>query len=311
MASSPVSSPVIPAADTALLLEGGGMRAAYSAGIVDVLMSHGVQFGWAGGISAGASHLVSYLTGERDRLRRNFVDFVLEPEFGGWSHLLRGRGFFNAEYIYGRAPGLDLPRPYDFNLVAQSPTQFRIGATRADTGEGVYWGRDDIASLGDLMTRVRASSSIPWAMPLPTIDGVSYADGAFGSSGGVPLDAAEADGFDRFFAVLTQRRGYFKEGISRPRLTRTFLRRWPGLAEAMVTRHERYNATMERLYELEAQGKAVLVFPEDVTRLVSSTERDIRVLRSSMSYGVAQALRQWPERAEFLGSDVLSHRTVR
>lgn len=301
------SSPVITAHDTALLLEGGGMRAAYSAGIVDVLMSHGVQFGWAGGISAGASHLVSYLTGERDRLRRNFVDLVLEPEFGGWSHLLRGRGFFNAEYIYGRAPGLDLPRPYDFGLVADSPTQFRIGATRADTGEGVYWGSDDIAEASDLLIRVRASSTIPFAMPVPRIDGVPYADGAFGSSGGVPLDAAEADGYDRFFAVLTQPRGYFKDGISRPRLTKTFLCRWPGLADAMVTRHERYNATMERLYELEAQGKARLVFPEDATRLVSSTERDIRVLRSSMYTGVAQALRQWPEWEEFLGAEAPAH----
>ncbi|MDN6814292.1 MAG: hypothetical protein L0L92_08035 [Corynebacterium variabile] len=144
-------------------------------------------------------------------------------------------------------------------------------------------------------------------MPVPRIGGVPYADGAFGSSGGVPLDAAEADGYDRFFAVLTQPRGYFKDGISRPRLTKTFLRRWPGLADAMVTRHERYNATMERLYELEAQGKAVLVFPEDATRLVSSTERDIRVLRSSMYTGVAQALRQWPEWEEFLGAEAPAH----
>ena len=75
----------------------------------------------------------------------------------------------------------------------------------------------------------------------------------------------------------------------------------------MVTRHERYNATMERLYELEARGKAVLVFPEDATRLVSSTERDIRVLRSSMYTGVAQALRQWPEWEEFLGAEAPAH----
>jgi hypothetical protein len=50
-----------------------------------------------------------------------------------------------------------------------------------------------------------------------------------------------------------------------------------------------------------------LVFPEDSTRLVSSTERDIRVLRSSMYTGVAQALRQWPEWAGFLGADAPVH----
>lgn len=288
------------ARDTALILEGGGMRAAYTAGVVDVLMSRGVEFGWVGGISAGASHLISYLSGERDRLRSNFVDFAAVREFGGWGHLLRGRGYFNAEYIYGRAPALDLPRPFDMARILATDTPFRIGATRADTGEGVYWGRDDMSTVSDLLARVRASSSIPWAMPIPRIDGVAYADGAFGSSGGVPLDAAEADGFDRFFAVLTQPRGYFKDGISRPRLTRTFLHRWPGLAEAVVTRHERYNATMERLYDLEAEGKAVLVFPGDVDHLVGSATRDVTALRRSLSHGVAHALRHWPDWAEFL-----------
>ena len=291
---------MMPVHDTALLLEGGGMRAAYTAGIVDVLMSHGVEFGWAGGISAGASHLISYLTGERDRIRRNFVDFVLEPEFGGWTWLLRGKGYFNAEYIYGRAPGLDLPRPYEISRALTSPTQFRIGATNAETGEGVYWGRDDIASGEDLMVRVRASSTIPLAMPVPRIGGVPYVDGAFGASGGIPLDAPEADGFDRFFAVLSHPRDYVKPPTSKHRLTRTVLRKYPAVAEAMITRPERYNATMERLYDLERQGRAFLVFPEDVDQLVSSTERDIRVLRRSLSYGTAQALRQWPMWEEFL-----------
>jgi predicted patatin/cPLA2 family phospholipase len=302
---------VIAARDTALLLEGGGMRAAYSAGVVDVLMARGVEFGWVGGISAGASHMVSYLSGERDRLRSNFVDFAAEREFGGWSHLLRGRGYFNAEYIYGKAPALNLPRPFEADRVLSGDTPFRIGATRADTGESVYWGRRDVEDVGALMLRVRASSSIPLAMPIPTVDGVPYADGAFGSSGGVPLDAAEADGFERFFAVLTHPRGYVKEGVSRPRLTRTVLRRWPALAEATLTRHVRYNATMERLYRLESEGRAVLVFPGDASPLVSSTNRNIPELRRSLSYGVADALHQWPAWEEFLTAGSAAHSSQR
>lgn len=297
----------VPAHDTALLLEGGGMRAAYSAGVVDVLMARGVEFGWVGGISAGASHLVSYLSGERDRLRSNFVDFAAEREFGGWGSLLRGRGYFNAEYIYGIAPDLHLPRPYDASRVLDGPTRFRIGATRVDTGEGIYWGRRDVENVGDLMLRVRASSSIPWAMPIPTIDGVAYADGAFGSSGGIPLDAAEEDGFRRFFAVMTQPRGYVKSPLARPILTRTVMRRWPAVAEAMVTRADRYNATLDRLYRLEKEGRAILVFPEDVDHLVKSTTRNVPELRRSLSYGTAHALRQWPEWERFLSTGVAAH----
>lgn len=290
---------MIDARDTALLLEGGGMRASYSAGGVDVLMEQGVQFGWVGGVSAGASHLVSYLSGERDRLRHNFVDFATDPRFGGLSWFLRGKGYFNAEYIYGQAPSLDLPRPYDAGPVLAGPTDFRICSTRADNGDPVYWGKGDIATGTELMERVRASSTIPFAMPVPRIDGVPYVDGALGPSGGIPLDAALADGYSRFFAVLTHPRGYVKPPMKRTKMWRRLLRRYPAVAEALITRHIRYNATMERLYALEKVGRAFLYFPEDASP-VSSTERDVAVLRDSLERGTVQARKDWPAMGDFL-----------
>ncbi|MEY8566759.1 patatin family protein [Corynebacteriaceae bacterium 7-707] len=290
---------MIDARDTALLLEGGGMRASYSAGAMDVLMENDVRFGWVGGVSAGASHLVSYLSGERDRLRHSFVDFATDPRFGGWTWLLRGKGYFNAEYIYGEAPTLDLPRPYDARRVLDGDTEFRVCATRADNGDPVYWGRGDISSGAELMDRVRASSTIPFAMPVPRIDGVPYVDGALGPSGGIPLDAALADGYDRFFAVLTHPRGYVKPPVGKSTVWRALLRRYPAVAEALITRHIRYNATMERLYALERAGRAFLYFPED-DNPVSSTERKVDVLRDSLHRGTVQARRDWTAMDGFL-----------
>ncbi|MGO1948549.1 MAG: patatin-like phospholipase family protein [Mycobacteriaceae bacterium] len=287
------------ARDTALLLEGGGMRASYGTGVLDLLLEHDVRFGWAGGVSAGATHLISYLTRERDRLRHSLVDFAMDPNFGGWTWLLRGKGYFNADYIYEQAPELDLPRPYDFAAAMDSGTEFRISATRADNGDPVYWGREDVSSTADLMTRVRASSTIPLAMPVPRIDGVPYVDGALGPSGGIPLDAALADGYGRFFAVLTHPRGYVKPPMGKTRVWRALLRRYPAVAEAMATRHIRYNATMDRLYALEKAGRAFLYFPEDEAP-VSSTERNVDVLRDSLARGMVQAQRDWPGMAAFL-----------
>ena len=37
-----------------LVLEGGGMRGLYTAGVLDVFMEHGVEFAHAVGVSAGA-----------------------------------------------------------------------------------------------------------------------------------------------------------------------------------------------------------------------------------------------------------------
>ncbi|MDY2931753.1 MAG: patatin-like phospholipase family protein, partial [Muribaculaceae bacterium] len=40
--------------NTGLVLEGGAMRGMFSAGVMDVLMEHGVEFDGIVGVSAGA-----------------------------------------------------------------------------------------------------------------------------------------------------------------------------------------------------------------------------------------------------------------
>ncbi|MDD3931624.1 MAG: patatin-like phospholipase family protein, partial [Eubacteriales bacterium] len=48
--------------DVALIFEGGGMRASYTAGIVKTLLENELYFDYVAGISAGASHCVNYLS---------------------------------------------------------------------------------------------------------------------------------------------------------------------------------------------------------------------------------------------------------
>ena len=169
---------MIDARDTALILEGGGMRNSYTAASIVHLLEKQVQFGWVGGVSAGASHTVNFLSGDKERARSSFTDFANNPSFGGLSHFLRGRGYFNAEFIYEKAADKDLP--YDWETFTESSAQVCISATRADTGETVNWGREDMPSLPDLMMCVRASSTLPLIMPMRVIDGVPFVDGAAG-----------------------------------------------------------------------------------------------------------------------------------
>ncbi|KQB83700.1 Patatin-like phospholipase [Corynebacterium oculi] len=277
------------------------MRASYTAAVVDRLLAEDVRFGWVGGISAGATHTINYLSGERERARHSFVDFAADPQFGGMTSLLRGRGYFNAEYIYGRAPTLNLPGPLDYEAIAHHPADFRIGAVQAHSGRSVYWGRQDIDDSEALLARARASSTLPLLMPLPEIDGVSYVDGALGPSGGIPLDAAEADGYTRFFVVLTHPRGYTKTPIKRPGLLRNLLSDYPVVAERLITRHTRYNRTIARLLELEKQGRAYLFFPTG--RLVASTELNGKKLQGSFDRGALQSAREWPQWRRFLEAE--------
>lgn len=285
--------------DTALLFEGGGMRASYTSGLVVALLEAGIHLDWVGGISAGASNASNYLSRDADRARRSFTDFAADPKFGDVRTFVRGDGLFNAKYIYQEAglPGQALA--FNWAAFAANPAQLRIGGLNATTGEQVHWGRDDFPDLHSLMIRVQASSTMPVLMPPVTIDGEVFVDGALGPAGGIPLDAARADGYSRFLAVLTRERGYVKPPQGGEWFFRRHFRKLPAVADAVMSRAARYNATREQLLELEAQGAAYLFVPEQMP--VGNGERHVGKLSASHAAGLAQARRELPAIREFLG----------
>lgn len=288
----------IDARNVALVIEGGGMRNSYTAACITELIDHGVSFGWVGGISAGASHTVNFLSRDPKRARESFVEFGANPRTGGIRSMMRGTGYFNAEYIYETAGAPDNDMPFDWETFTANPTPFRIGATRADNGETVYWGREDIHDLPGLMKRVRASSTLPGLMPVPSIDGVEYVDGALGASGGLIIDAALNDGFEKFLVLRTKPKGYVRPPLRSPRLVRQLLRKRPAVAEAMIARPAKYNAAADKIAQLEKAGQAKVFYPENMR--VSNTERRLSRLRESWASGMEQTQREWDDWMRFL-----------
>lgn len=289
---------MVDAPNVALIFEGGGMRNSYTAACVDQLIAHNVSFGWVGGISAGATHSANFLSHDRWRATHSFVEFGADPRTGGVRSLLRGTGYFNAEYVFeiAGAPGEELP--FDWETFVNEPTPLRIGATRADNGETVYWGREDFKDLKDFMLRMRCSGTLPGLMPTPTIDGVDYVDGALGRSGGLAVDAAMDDGFEKFLILRTRPRGFRRTPPRSPRLIRRLLRSRPAVAEAMLTRYERYNHYAEVIEQLESDGKALVFYPDDMR--IQNTERNLQKLKQSFNAGMAQTVREWDSWMEFL-----------
>ena len=204
--------------DVALIFEGGGMRNSYTAPMVVELLARNLNFGCVYGISAGSSHTVNYLVRDATRARASFVELVKYPRFGGWGSFLRGTGYFNSPYLYEElienAPAGD-PMAFDWDTFAANPAEMHIEAMDWDTGETVAWTRTDVKDAHDLGLKVRASSTMPLFMPPTTIDGHTYMDGGMGDSWGILLNAARADGYERFCIIRTQPRGYRKHAMSR------------------------------------------------------------------------------------------------
>lgn len=294
--TTPLAHPI---ADTALIFEGGGMRASYSTAVVTALLEAGLDFPWVGGISAGSSCVCNYVSRDAERGKRSFVEFAADPNFGNVATFLRGQGLFNAHYIYEETslPGQALP--FDFATFHANPARVRIGGFESETGRLVYWSKDDMPTMADLMVRVRASSTMPFLMPVVTIGDRHYFDGALGPTGGIALDAAQTDGYERFFVVLSRERGYRKRPPRNPALIRRHFRRYPLVAEAMINRWRSYNETLDQLEQLERDGRALLFHPHRMP--VNNREKRVDRLEASYQAGLAQARADVPRWRDFLG----------
>lgn len=284
---------------TALLFEGGGMRASYTSAMVVALLEAGIHLDFVAGISAGSSNTANYLSRDAWRARHSFVDFAADPKFGSWKTFVRGDGLFNAKYIYEQTGLPDQALPYDWDTFRANPVSFRIGAFDAESGEAVWWDRRDTPVIQDLMVRVRASSTMPVLMPPVQLNGRTYVDGALGPDGGIPLSAAEDAGYERILAVLTRERDYVKAPERFPSFYQRYFRRHPAIAEALITRWTRYNQTRQRLFDLEREGRAYLFVPERMP--VSNGEKNVARLRASHEAGLTQARREIPAIRDFLG----------
>ena len=284
----------------ALVFEGGGMRASYTCAIAQTLLEHGLDFDFVCGISAGSSNTVNYVSRDIWRTRVSFTDFVLDPRFGGMKTFLQGKGMFSSHWIYREAGLPDGAFPFDFATFAASPTRVAIQAFDRDTGQTVVWGKADMPTIDDLMMRVQASSSLPFVMPSVQIDGHTYYDGGLGRDGGIPIQMALAAGYERLFVVLTRPKGYRKSAPTGINLAiANHYRKYPHVREALLHRHEAYNAALERLEAMAQTGQACVVYAEKMA--VESSTTDHAALVKSFEDGYEQAARQLPEWLRWLG----------
>lgn len=282
--------------DVALIIEGGGMRASYTAGAVVTMLEHDMSFGHVYGISAGSSHTVDYVSRDAVRTKQAFVDLVRNPRFGGVGSFLRGRGYFNAPYLYEgiaeELAGTDEPMSFDFETFRKNPAEVHIEGFDWETGETVAWTKADMPTCRDMMLRVRASSTMPIFMPPTVVDGRTYMDGGMGTSWGICLDAARRDGFEKFFIVRSQPREYRKKPLSSgaAALFRAIFRKHPLVAERTIERWQPYNALCDEIERLEREGAACVFYSERME--VTNRTTDFAKLQKSYDDGYAQAQRE-------------------
>ena len=129
-----------------LLVEGGGMKCAYSAGVLDAFLDEGIAFDYCAGVSAGAANLVSYLAGQRDRNRRYYCIYVKDPRYLSTRNFIKTGSLFGLQYIYGDMTNEGGEDPLDFDALMANPSELVFPATDAAHGEGAVFYQAEICA---------------------------------------------------------------------------------------------------------------------------------------------------------------------
>lgn len=239
---------------TALVLEGGGTRGFYSAGVFEAFMDAGIMFPYIIGVSAGAANALSYIAGQAGRNRQVVEHYVGDPRYVSRRNLLLHRSMFGMEFVFH-----EVPRKHiflDWEMFEKQDIRFLTGALDCNTGRTVWFEKQDVSPQLEV---TMASCAVPLLSPIVRYKGYDLLDG--GTSDSIPIDRSIADGNKFHIVVLTRNKGYRKQAFANNRLVKLFYRKYPKVAEAMLTRHEVYNRQLDLCEQLENDGKAVIIRP--------------------------------------------------
>jgi predicted patatin/cPLA2 family phospholipase len=279
----------------ALVLEGGGFRGMFTAGVLDAFLRARLHFGRALGVSAGAAYGVSYVSRQEGRNLAVSNGYAWTRAYYGLGNFLRCGSFFDWEYIYGEVPQKLVP--LDYAEIRRSSTRLECVITSCRTGRAEYVPANDLDpdALKDLLA---ATSSLPLIAKPIALHGEPFMDG--GIADPIPIERALAKGSERVVAVLTRPAGYRKKRSALVALLGKTYRRYPELGRAFSRRADAYNAALDRLAELERDGRAFAVRP-DAEIPVGRTENDAPKLEALFHAGEALAERILPGLEEWLG----------
>ncbi len=280
-----------------LVVEGGGMKCAYSAGILDYFLEADITFPYVIGISAGSANAASYLAGQKGRNRRFYVEYSTDPRYASFQNLMKTGEYFGLHYIYGELSNEDGMDPLDYQALKNNPAEFVITATNARTGRPKYFTKKDLAPSS--YEPIMASSSLPVISKPVEINGKLYFDGGVRDSLGV--EKALADGCTKLVYLMSKPRGYRMEPQSmRGVYTASLRHKYPLLVYNINHRHERYNKQLEKIHALEREGKAMIFYVPSGFQIKTTTV-DQEGMKALYEAGYKDAVERESELRTFMG----------
>lgn len=241
---------------TGLVLEGGGMRGAYTAGALTWLIDHGITFDYGAGISSGAIYLCAFTEKRKDTLYHLACNYTTDKDIVGLNALRR-------EGYYVGYRKLTTYYLRDKEKLRMKPLQemnanIEVGAYDLERGETVWFSPQDMDEDLELL---RATCSLPIVSEIVDFNGRRLLDG--GITKMIPIERAAEKGCTKFFVITTKPADY----VRKPGppvvnfLMKTIYRQYPQVAKDYAVRHINYYKQIDMINAFEEEGKALHMRP--------------------------------------------------
>ena len=243
-----------------LVLEGGGMRGLFSAGVLDALLElKELSVNGIVGVSSGALFGVNYVSKQKERAVRYNKKYADDKRYMGLHSWITTGNAVNKDFAFYELPcKLDV---FDNETFKKAKTDFYVVMTNVESGKPEYVLIEDAFAQ---MEYLRATSALPFASKIIEINGKKYLDG--GISDSIPIDFCESLGYDKIIAVLTRPEGTYKEdklGF----LYKLVYRKYPNLVNSLLNMATDYEKVLAKIKDLENKGKIFVVRPPEVLKI--------------------------------------------
>lgn len=274
-----------------LVLEGGGMRGLYTAGVLDNFLENNIEVDGIIGVSAGVLFGVNYLSKQKGRVLRYNKRFIKDKRFMGMWSLITTGNVVNKDFSFYEIPyKLDV---FDDKEYQKSRMKMYATVTNVETGKPEYI---KLESVFEQMEVLRATSAMPFVSKIVELDGKKYLDGGIADS--IPIDKCKEMGYDKIIVVLTRPIEYRKKKPNEVMIN-MFYNKYPNFTESLKNRYKNYNSSVEKVIDLENKKEIFVIRPSKMLK-IKRIEKDINKLQEMYDLGVDDCKRNLEELIMYL-----------
>lgn len=276
-----------------LILEGGGMRGIYTAGVLDFFIENNIEINSCYGVSAGTVNACNYISKQKGRTYDIDTGYLDNRDYASVYNLITTGNYFGTEMCYHKIP-MEL-NPFDFETYNKFDGDFYAVVTNCETGKPEYMKINDMKKDIDI---IRASCSLPLMAQMVKIGEHNYLDG--GVSDSIPVRQSVKDGNNKNVVILTRDIDYRKKANEMLPIIKLKYKKYPNLVKAIEQRHISYNRTLEYIENQRKAGNIFVIRPEEPVK-IGRLEKSKEKLDELYRIGIKDAKKNYEKLKEFLG----------